>query len=172
MSAEREVWGDAYARQGRSDWSAYIQLGRLHIERCHRLHFLQMACEKIAKAYRFRYTATAAEGLLSRHTGFARFMNAFLLSPTIAGEFRGKTAALQSLRARVRVIAQEVERLAPAVARENSPSNAEYPWEHEGRVVVPCDFEFPNLSFLEEASGRTFLNLVSRAVRDYEVHAI
>jgi hypothetical protein len=39
-------------------------LGRGDVPGCHALHFLQMATEKLAKAYRFRDTATKMETLL------------------------------------------------------------------------------------------------------------
>jgi hypothetical protein len=40
-----------------------------------------MATEKLAKAYRFRDTATDEDALLTKHVGFQKFLNSFLLSP-------------------------------------------------------------------------------------------
>jgi hypothetical protein len=57
MSEPRRRWADAFLRQARSDLAVYHLLsGRSErdIPRCHALHYLQMACEKIAKAYRIR----------------------------------------------------------------------------------------------------------------------
>jgi hypothetical protein len=49
----------AYLQQGRSDFDIYKKL--VDVPECHRLHYLQMACEKIAKAYRLRDTQTSLE---------------------------------------------------------------------------------------------------------------
>lgn len=42
---------------------------------CHQLHYLQMASEKVAKAYRFRDTSTSPEKLLCEHVGLTRPAN-------------------------------------------------------------------------------------------------
>lgn len=67
-----------------------------------------------------------------------------------------------------RKLAREIEKLAPAVDREISPANAEYPWLDDGRVIVPCEFAYPNLTLLRERGGRTFLRLLESAIADFE----
>ncbi len=53
MPASRDAWASAFAAQSRSDWQVYTLLAaEPSIPACHQLHYLQMACEKIAKAYR------------------------------------------------------------------------------------------------------------------------
>lgn len=72
--AARDDWARAYARQAASDWTIYRQLAAApEVPRCHALHFLQMAAEKVAKAYRFRDTKTAEEQLLTRHVAIEEF---------------------------------------------------------------------------------------------------
>jgi hypothetical protein len=59
VSGERRLaFADAFYRQAWSDWQAYKLLAEADgLPRCHALHYLQMACEKLAKAYRLRDTA-------------------------------------------------------------------------------------------------------------------
>ena len=55
----RQAYAEAFAAQGRSDWTEYQHLSTLtypSLPWCHALHYLQMATEKIAKAYRIRDT--------------------------------------------------------------------------------------------------------------------
>jgi hypothetical protein len=52
-SGTRAAWARAFSRQGRADLDTFMFLSALAeapIPACHRLQFLQMACEKIAKA--------------------------------------------------------------------------------------------------------------------------
>ena len=167
--ATREEWADAFALQARSDWALYDRLSKLPgVPLCHQLHFLQMACEKIAKAYRARDTDMDVKEVTTHHVGFVKFVNAFFKSPGIRQDYEGKEAQLQVLAGHARRIAAQVEKLAPAADRVATPSNAEYPWEEAGCVVVPCEHDFPNLSLLREAGGRNFLKMVRRAVFDFE----
>ena len=53
-----------------------------------------------------------------------------------------------------------------------SPENAEYPWERDGTVTAPCDFGFPSLQLLTQPGGRAFLNLIERALDDFEKVAL
>jgi hypothetical protein len=131
------------------------------------LHYLQMATEKLAKAYRFRDTATSIETLLTRHTGFPEFFNAFLLSPSMRTEYEGRSGQLRKIREDCGHFARAVEQLAPAVDREQHPANAEYPWCAGGRIVTPVRYGYPEIPLLKEARGRSFLNFIERAFVEY-----
>jgi hypothetical protein len=85
----------------------------------------------------------------------------------LEGDYVGKTALKQLIRFSGK-LAPEIEKLAPAIAGETGPANAEYPWKRDGSVIVPCDFGFPSLARLIESGGRTFLKPVSRALDDFE----
>jgi hypothetical protein len=63
--------------------------GLTGVPTCHRLHYLQMACEKLAKAYRLRDTKAAVDDLVSRHAGFAKFIGPFF-APVLKNGYRGK----------------------------------------------------------------------------------
>jgi len=171
MAADRTEWAKAYARQARSDFSVYALLARnLDVETCHALHFLQMAGEKIAKAFRFRDTGTGLDALLSEHVALSVFIPSFIRSAPVLDRYRtrhGDHRGVSSLAGKLRDLARDIERLAPAVDREQSPRNVEYPWEEGGKVLVPCDYvAFPDLNGFE--AGRTFLRLLEIAIQDFE----
>jgi hypothetical protein len=174
MNEVRGRWAAAFLCQGRSDLVVYHLLSgqpESDTPRCHALHYLQMACEKIAKAYRIRDTSAelaGERGLLRRHVGFEKFMRTFLLSPRVQEAYAGRTAQLREVSKRVFSLAREIEKLAPAVDQQVSPENAEYPWEADGKIVAPCEHQFPRLSLLREPSGALFLKLLARAVAEFE----
>jgi hypothetical protein len=168
VSGDRRLdFAAAFYRQASSDWQVYRLLAAADLPRCHPLHYLQAACEKLAKAYRLRDTSGDIHEIASKHTGFAKFVNAFLRSPTLMDEYRGQLARHQAVCSSAAKFAREIEKLAPAIDRATSPENAEYPWERAGKVLTPCEYDYPALSLLSEAGGRAFLNLVERAFRDY-----
>jgi hypothetical protein len=162
----RRVFAEAFIAQARSDWQTFELLAALAIPACHRLHFLQMTCEKVAKAYRLRDTKGDVKTLVSSHTGFEKFVGAFAL--TLKDEYEGRDDQLRRSTQSWRRYAREVEKLAPAIDRAASPENAEYPWQVGDRVVVPCTYSFPNLEFLRTPGGIAFLKLVKRALDDFE----
>jgi hypothetical protein len=165
----RDAWASAFALQSRSDWRVYDRLAaEPQISACHELHYLQMACEKISKAYRCRDTAANLEELLTRHVGFTKFMGSFLASPSIKEAYRGRDAQRLEVAKLARALAREIEKLAPAIDRAGSPENAEYPWQSGENIVVPCQYDYPQLSLLMSPGGRTFLKLVARAIEKFE----
>lgn len=167
--SDRAGWALAYAKQGGSDFALFQLLSAMpDIPICHLLHYLQMAGEKIAKAYRFRDTETVEERLTTEHVAFSRFMQSYLGSPEIKQRYAGRDDQLRRIVKVARKLAREIEKLAPAVDRDASPANAEYPWLDDGRIVVPCEFTYPNLTLLTEPGGRTFLRLLELAIGDFE----
>jgi hypothetical protein len=166
----RTAYAAAFLTQAQSDWQVFRMLAGSPASRCHSLHYLQMACEKLAKAYRLRDTASPVDEIVSRHTGFEKFVGAFLLA--IKHEYAGRDAQLTLLIRRSRGYAREIEKLAPATDRLAAPENAEYPWEANGVVVAPCDYPFPSLAFLREPGGLAFLNLVQRALDQHALLAL
>lgn len=166
--ATRAEWAVAYHRQGGSDWVMFERLLDIgDVPPCHALHFLQMATEKLAKAYRFRDTKTDEASLLTSHVGLQKFLNAFLLSPQMRAEFRGRDAQRESIRKDFERIAQAIERLAPAVDRKGTPGNAEYPWLLGESVVSPIDYNFEEIQLLRTAGGRSFLRTIRRAFAEF-----
>jgi hypothetical protein len=167
VDPRRDAYARAFIAQARSDWEVRGALAaRSELPRCHQLHYLQMACEKLAKAYRLVETESPLEELVSKHTGFDKFVGAFFFR--LKKEYHGKDQQLQALIRRSRTFAREIEKLAPAIDRKAAPENAEYPWERDGTVVAPRDHAFPSLDFVRDPGGRAFLKLVERALDDFE----
>jgi hypothetical protein len=173
-SDRRTQFAAAFFDQARSDWDTYVYLTRAAIlPRCHLLHYLQMACEKLAKAYRLRNASADVDAIVTRHVGFAQFINEFLRSPAVLENYEGQSARHKTVCKTSFTLAREIEKLAPAIDRTHSPENAEYPWERgdwgfgAGQVLVPCRYDYPALSLLDTAGGRAFVKLIERAFRDY-----
>jgi hypothetical protein len=102
----RRQFADAFIAQARSDWQVYRLLSQTaDTPVCHALHYLQMTCEKLAKAYRLRDVAANVTETISRHTGFANFIGPFFLA--LKDEYVGKDAQLRRLilseRTRIRI---------------------------------------------------------------------
>src|SRR5438034_7963754 len=49
--ATQAEWSRGYARQADADFNTFEALQALGIPECHKLQFLQMACEKLVKAH-------------------------------------------------------------------------------------------------------------------------
>lgn len=148
----RRAFAEAFVAQSRSDWAAYRVLARQ---------------KEIAKAYRLRDTNAPVDELLSKHTGFAKFIGPFFVA-ALKQEYAGKDAQLMRLLTRARTLAREIEKLAPAIDRATTPENAEYPWERDDRVIAPCRYAFPSLELLRQPGGRAFLNLIERALDGFD----
>ncbi len=165
----RRAFAAAFIAQARSDWRVFELLSdQSNTDACHRHHYLQMACEKLAKAYRLRDTNAAVDDLVKSHVGFAKFIQPYMLS-TLKEQYQGREAQLATLIRDARAIAREIEKMAPAVDRTNAPENAEYPWEQAGQITAPCKYTYPGLDLLRKPGGRAFLKLVKNALDDFEV---
>jgi hypothetical protein len=164
----RRAFAEAFIAQARSDWIVHRALAERHdVAVCHELHYLQMVCEKLAKAYRLRDTRSPVDELVAKHSGFSKFVGPFFTA-VLKDEYRGRDEQLSGLIKRARTIAREIEKLAPAIDRLAAPENAEYPWERDDRVIAPCAFGFPSLELLRQPGGRAFLNLIERALAEFE----
>src|ERR1700683_2930283 len=74
MKTEQRLWW----KQAQSDHAIFVQLRGLGAHECHLLHYLQMATEKLSKAYLWRSGKVPPK----RHTGFVRFLKALMERPT------------------------------------------------------------------------------------------
>jgi hypothetical protein len=143
VSATKEDWVRAYALQALSDLAARDALVEAGVEKCHRLHFLQMAAEKTCKAH-----LTAANGhdaVRKTHAYVAKVL------PIIANSFYARLNGDGRMRdwqlKRIKHFAREIEVIAPACdAGDVREDNSEYPWvDGHGDVQTPCHYDFPNL---------------------------
>lgn len=164
--ATNAEWSHGYARQADADFKLFQELeSTSSVEMCHKLQFLQMACEKLVKSH------LCGEGidpntLQTSHAYVANTLPVVLRQAAIALNFKGKHARWVLQHARH--LSHEIEVLAPAVKRGGQRlDNCEYPWEDgKGELHVPLDWSFAPMQLLEIPAGRTFLKLVRFAISE------
>jgi hypothetical protein len=159
-------WSRAYARQADADFQTWEKLRAGAIEavpECHRLLFLQMACEKLCKAHLIS-GGSDPEQMQTSHAYIARSLPV-VVRQRIARRGLSVKNSNQLLKA-VRHLAQEIELLNPSVRRDGRrPDNCEYPWQdHGGHLHSPLDWKFQPIQLLVAPSGRTFLKLMREAI--------
>ena len=166
MTPRHEVWAKGYAKQAKAEFDAYQALGQLKgIPICIRLHFLQMACEKLCKAYQCG-KGTDPDGLQTSHA-FIKSHLPFIAKQQFAQLGRNVQRDHSTTLRQIRQLAREIELLAPSVKDGGRrPENCEYPWENAGRLYVPAEYDFPNLNLLSEQAGRLLLKLISAAIEE------
>ena len=139
--------------QGLSDLRTRDKLIGLRVERCHVLHYLQMASEKICKAHLASHTES---NLRNTHACVQRVL------PMIARQLLGSNAQSWQMDA-LRHFARQIELLAPAVHEDGKRrDNTEYPWvDGSGKLQTPCEYPFPDLD-----DGDRIVVLVIRLLRE------
>lgn len=158
-------WATAFARQADADFRAW-ELAEKHPEsvaaECHKLLFLQMACEKLCKAYLLG-VGTPPESLQASHGYIANPLPVIVKQQILhMGLDLGR---MKGVLEKVRHLTREIEILSPAIRRGGQrPDNCEYPWECGDRVVSPLDWSFSTSRLCTESAGRTFLKLVREAI--------
>lgn len=158
-------WALAYARQAGADfhaWELYEQHPKALAAECHKLLFLQMACEKLCKAYLIQISDQPMD-LQASHGYTAKHLPTIVRRQILAlGEDPARRRGVLTL---ARHISGEVELLNPAVRRGGArQDNCEYPWSAGDRVVSPLDWTFQPLRLMTVRGGYTFLRLLKGAI--------
>jgi hypothetical protein len=163
--SEREDWVRAYARQSDADfraWELYEQHPDAVAVTCHKLLFLQKACEKLCKAYLIK-GGTAPDDLQGSHGYIANPLPTIIRQQIIT--MRRNLKGMQGVLTQIRHLANEIEVLNPAIRRDGRRrDNCEYPWEFGDAVLSPLDWDFPTSRLSTAPSGRTFLKLLRAAI--------
>ena len=169
MNAPQTLWW----HQACSDFEVYQWMGEHPILPCHRLHYLQMATEKLAKAYFWRSQAPPQKS----HVAFVRFINVLVAEQNAKrrqmlvacfglpnfGSFQ-KYARSQS------TIAYQIQNMAPDLAG-NGP-NPEYPWPHPWPLHAPMSYKYSLWDILQQdTQGRRFLNFIWKALNSFPSYA-
>jgi hypothetical protein len=164
MMATPGQWARGYARQAHADFQSWQAIEADEIVRpCHRMLFLQMACEKLCKA-RLIEAGTPPELVQTSHGYVANPLPIVIRAQL---EFMG-----QDLRAKAglltftRHIAAEIEVTNPQVDRNgHRPDNCEYPWENAAQNLhSPFDWTFTPLQLLLGRFGPTFVKVLGLAI--------
>lgn len=153
------MWAEAFLSQAQADWKMHKKMRKANEAACHVLHYLQMATEKLGKAY-FLSAGTDVEEVQNTHLVFTKFLRLAARNGKLQ-KLLGMSAA--QLRAHVRQLlplAHSIEKLAPALAEGSV--NAEYPWQApDGTVKTPIAYDFALSTTLQETNGRHLLELVN-----------
>jgi tRNA nucleotidyltransferase/poly(A) polymerase len=143
MPATGKQWAKGYALQALSDLRAREALVKANAEKCHRLHFLQMAAEKACKAH--LTIASGHDSVRRSHAYIARIL------PMIARQYYTKLNDNNEISRweveAIKRLAREIQVLAPACSEGDlREDNSEYPWaDSKGEVCIPCEYSFPNI---------------------------
>ncbi|HTU25627.1 MAG TPA: hypothetical protein VMF30_09535 [Pirellulales bacterium] len=157
-------------QQARSDHEVFLLLRREGISACHLLHYLQMATEKLAKAYFWRTNAPPKS-----HAGFVKFLRSLGGTPTAHRSSMAKRFAFNRFEDfqrwifAVLPIAYDLERITPALASDGP--NSEYPWPHAKPANAPVSYEFDVWNSLAKHQGRELMRFVHRAVERFSEFA-
>lgn len=164
MNKYQELWWI----QSRSDHEAFALLRSNGVASCHLLHYLQMACEKLGKAYLWR----SGDPPPASHAGFVQFMR--FIGAVRASE-RARVAEIfefkrfEDFQNWIRAIlpdAYALERLAPALAQDGP--NPEYPWPKNEPAHAPATHEFSLWRQISgTARGRRLLQVIEIGVNRF-----
>jgi len=143
------TWRNAFYRQAKGDFEAFELMRRkdLHVPLCYQLHYLQMATEKLAKAFRCHPNGPPKRV----HTAFVPFLIWSTRDSVIRRElgFPKNQQAYTSYINSLRPVAEKIEALAPAGGNLYQV-NAEYPWiDPSGAITVPVDNPFPHIDLAQ-----------------------
>jgi hypothetical protein len=165
MSVDYKDWRIAYAIQAKADLRAREFLAQSDLPECQQLHFLQMACEKICKAH-LCGTGTNPEHLQKSHAYISGALPV-IARTQFAANGKNNPSDKSWVIGAVRVLAQKIEDLAPAVHHQGTvPANCEYPWlDANGKVIVPVQHKF-GINLLKDKAGRTLLSILHKAADD------
>jgi hypothetical protein len=159
-------WVRSYARQADADlraWESYEIHAEAVAAECHKLLFLQMACEKLCKACLIE-SGTPPGLLQTSHSYIAGPLPALIRQLIL--DLKQDRRRVRGVLTLVRHLAKEIELLSPAMDRNGQrPDNCEYPWEDEKGVVhSPLDWSCYPSHLCTTAAGRTFLKLLRAAI--------
>ena len=163
MNLQQELWW----KQAASDFAVFHHLQSHGDPICHCLHYLQMATEKLGKAYLWKLGSAPP----ANHAGFAQFMQGL---GQVRREERDRIGVhfgfkrFNDLRHWIRGVmplVHEIHKLAPSNA--NDGPNPEYPWPHAAPHSIPLDFKFPVWNQLTTGQGRTLLLFLNTAFRRF-----
>ncbi len=142
-------WRSAFAAQARSDYKLFRRLCQLEgVENCHRIHYLCMVTEKVAKAF----LTNGRTQPQTSHYVFTKFLKAANQNRTLRNVcgYKNRLSAFRGYLEGIKKTAQEVENLVPK--SDCQAPNPEYPWllrtsklGHKTIVEVPAEYNFKTI---------------------------
>lgn len=162
MPSSRD-WARAFAVQASVDLQARRILAQQpDLPPCQELHFLQMACEKLAKAHRY-FHGSPPPDIQASHAHGRKQIPIILREIYLRERGRRENSWLFP---EIRRLAHEIALLHPQVDDGGArPDNCEYPWvDVQEQVRTPAEYDCPNLALAKSQAGREFLKLLELAV--------
>lgn len=151
-------WKTDYLLQARSDYDLYQRMERLgDVPLCHRLHYLQMATEKLAKGFLTPAGDTPHE---YTHKAFPRLVREASAMPRVRARLgkTGQYAAYRRFLQSVEPLAEVLQNLSP---EGDDHPNPEYTWrDGTGQVRSPLLYPFAGLEARDNPRLRESLQLV------------
>jgi hypothetical protein len=140
-------WHEAYLAQARSEFAILRRLSAPDVEYCHRLHYLQMVTEKLAKAM---LTPPGSETPApASHVMFVKMLQVLKGRREIRRQLRyPKAEVFTSYINSLLDLAGRIERLSPDQAGFTRP-NPEYPWWKDRstrQAWAPMEYDFPEFN--------------------------
>jgi hypothetical protein len=156
-------WRVAYFTQAWSDYEVFKKLSTEPRKICHKLHYLQMATEKLAKGF-----LCSAKGNPpgKTHYLFVRFLKVSKSRPELRRNlgFEHNSRAYTSYIDSLIPVADQIEKLAP-VGGNFDKINPEYPWiDDRGLVNCPAMYHFPEFRKTELIKIQTLLSNLFRVI--------
>jgi hypothetical protein len=163
---DRRSWQTAFIKQARNDWAAYQRTLHPSWSVCDRLHYLQMATEKLGKALLIG-GKTDLDRLMGSHAAFVKFLRIAANNYYLPVKLGMTKAQLKAYFTQFLPMAHEIEILAPALA-QGGP-NPEYPWaDKSGQIFVPADYSFPLTKLLQSPSGLHLVKYIRIFIAEFE----
>ena len=137
------TWQAGYLRQAESDYKVFSDLKTAAL--CHRLHYLQMASEKLAKSF---LCHGSLKPYKKTHYALVRFLKSSKRTTNVSRllGYTNNHLAYCSYVDSILEAAKRVEDLAP-VGGDYDKLNPEYPWkDSSGAIQVPVDYPFAEFS--------------------------
>lgn len=168
MNGYQERWW----LQAKSDFDVMSVLRDKGCAACHQLHYLQMATEKLGKAYFWRRGSPPRKG----HAFFVWFMRSLGAAPSgnrehIAEVFEfSRFEDFQNWVQAALPLAYELQALAPTLSQDGP--NPEYPWPSAAPLHVPATYEFDVWrSLTSTGRGRQLMRIIGLAVDRFPRYA-
>lgn len=134
-------WQEAFLAQAKSDYAIFILLNASKTPMCHKLHYLQMASEKLAKSFMCDSKGNPPP---PTHQAISQFLRHSKTNRQIRAKlgYQSNPTAFNVFIDSILPLADDIQRLAPSGAGFHR-MNAEYPWSPAvNQVVPPCEHPF------------------------------
>ena len=163
MNGAQTLWW----RQARSDFDMYATLPLGGASRCHHLQYLQMATEKLSKAYLWRTGKPPPKS----HIGFVPFVRAIVdrndLQRIALVLGFANSVGLERWAKGALPLAHSLQSLAPTEAKGGP--NPEYPWPHHAPAYCPVNYNFTLWDrLIDTAQGRKMLVVIEHAINRFD----